>query len=67
MGPFRERAKLGAEILRRPGLRHLSLDFLPDPHDLPGRFAVLSVVGLRGDVRHDFHVERPVKGSSGHR
>src|SRR5438046_7221215 len=68
--PLREGVELRLEVVREGRIRHLPLDLLPEPHDLPGHFAVLSVVVLRGDVgddvdsdrRHCRHRRPPVNG-----
>src|SRR5436309_6032655 len=50
------------EVLREPGVHELPLHFLSKAHDLPGHFAVLSVVVLGGNVGDHFDLNRSVHG-----
>src|SRR6266852_107233 len=67
MRPLRELVEFLLQILRKPGLQHFPLHLLPEPHDLPGHFAVLSVVVLSGDVGDDVDADGAVQGHRGHR
>ena len=43
-------------------IQELSLHLLTQTHDLPGHFAVLSVIEAGGHVRDDFDADRPIEG-----
>src|SRR2546426_11668834 len=66
MCPLRQLVEFLLQILRKPGLQHLPLHLLPESHDLPGHFAVLSVVEARRDVRDDFDLDGPIEGIGGY-
>src|SRR2546429_142650 len=65
--PLREGVELRLEVVREGRVRHLPLDLLPEPHDLPGHFAVLSVVVLGRDVGDDLDADQPLQGRCRHR
>src|SRR2546422_7889839 len=65
VGPLRELVELRLEVLREPGVHELPLHFPSKAHDLPGHFAVLSVVVLGGNVGDHFDLNRSVEGPGG--
>jgi hypothetical protein len=62
VGPLGELVELGLEILGEGRVHELPLHLPPESHDLPGHFAVLSVVVLRGNIGDDFDANRSVEG-----
>jgi hypothetical protein len=62
VSPLGKLVKLVLELLGEPRFQHFALYLLPESHDLPGHFAVLSVVELRGDIGDDFDANGPIEG-----
>ena len=58
--------KLVLEVFGKPRFEQIALHLLPESHDLPGHFAVLSVIELRRDMGDDFDLHGSAEGIGGH-
>jgi hypothetical protein len=65
-GPLRKGMELGGEIVRQAAIELFSMHLLPQPGDLPGHLAMLSVLVVSRDVRDDFDTNRLAIGTCRH-
>jgi hypothetical protein len=61
-GPSGKRMELSGEIVREAAIELFSMHLLSQPGDLPGYFAMLSVLVVSRDVGDDFNTNRLATG-----
>jgi hypothetical protein len=61
-GPVGEQMELSREVVRQAAIELFSVHLLPQPGDLPGHLAMLSVLVVGGDIGDDFHTNRSASG-----